>query len=93
MKTLDSLRKKIEKTDIKIAKLLCERLEAVKQVAFIKKKENIPIYQKEREESLLKTLQNTCKTKEKGSNFLHNIFLYIFKESRDIQEQHLKDLE
>lgn len=93
MKTLDSLRKKIEKTDIKIAKLLCERLEAVKQVASIKKKEKISIYQKEREQSLLKKLKNKCKNKEKCSRFLHNIFLYIFKESRDIQEQHLKDLE
>lgn len=53
---LDDIRKRIDAIDDQLLHLLSERTDCVHEVGEIKKKENLPIYAPEREESLLRKL-------------------------------------
>lgn len=85
MDSLDSLRKNIEKIDIKVTELLLDRYKIVKEIGNLKRKKNLPVYQKNREELLLKSLKNHCNKRSMKFSYLFNIFKNIHKESRKIQ--------
>ena len=53
MKDLTMLRKKINEVDKEMAKLFCERMNAVKEIAIVKKQNGISIYDKKREEDII----------------------------------------
>lgn len=80
---MNELRKKIDNVDRQIIKLLSERQSIVKKIAKIKKENNLPIINKEREEEVIR--------KAKGMNkinpvFVENLFNLIIKESRRVQK-------
>jgi chorismate mutase len=78
MKKILSLRKKIDRTDDKIIDLLLKRFNLIKDLAFIKDKNSIPIYQKEREKKILLKLKNNRQ--------ILGIFKFIIKESKIYQK-------
>ena len=78
-------RNKIDEIDRTLMSLLDERLELVKIIGGIKKKENIPIFNKEREDEILSKTLNF-----KNSKFLTSIFSKILEESRKFQEEKCK---
>lgn len=82
---LNFLRKKIDKIDLKIAKYVCKRYKIVKEIAYIKQKNNIPVYNKDREEQHLQEILNCCSGKQECKDYLYDIFKNIYNESRNIQ--------
>ncbi len=87
MKTLDSLRKKIERTDRKITKLLKKRYSLVKKIGAVKRKENISIIHKDREKQLLLKTKLYCKESKAIFRYISNIFKHIYKESHKVQKR------
>jgi chorismate mutase len=87
MDILDSLRKKIDTTDIKISTLLKKRFELVKDIGKLKAKNGLPIHHKKREELLLSGLKTNCKGSKECQDYLSNIFKNIYKESRKAQKK------
>ncbi|MFC1810899.1 chorismate mutase [Patescibacteria group bacterium] len=82
---LNPLRKKIDKIDIKIAKYLCKRYKIVKEIAYIKQKNSIPVYNKQREQQHLQEVMNCCRGSQECKDYLHDIFKNIYNQSRNIQ--------
>ena len=59
--TLDEIRKKIDEIDAQLLPLFLARMECAKEVAAIKKRENIPVFNPKREQEIL-----DCVEKESG---------------------------
>lgn len=87
MKTLDSLRKKIERTDIKITKLLKKRYALVKKIGSVKQKNEIPVVNKDREKRLLSKMKKYCKGSKEIYKYISNIFKHIYKQSHKLQKK------
>ncbi|WP_101773778.1 chorismate mutase [Peptostreptococcus faecalis] len=51
---LDKYREEVDKIDDKLVKLLEERLEIVKKIGMLKKKENLELYHPEREKEVIR---------------------------------------
>lgn len=83
---LNKYRKKIDKIDRKIVKLLSKRMSIVEFIAKYKQKEGLPILQKEREEEHLHEILIKCNESKACKSYIHNIFEAIFEESRKIQK-------
>ena len=86
---IDDWRKKIDKIDSNILKLLNERIMCVIKIAVIKKQEDIPVYIAEREEKIIEKLfkENNGPIEEVN---IRNIFSMIFTESRRVQSKHFE---
>ena len=54
MNSLDKARKKINEVDVKLAELFVERMEAVREVADYKREHGLKIYDKEREDEVIR---------------------------------------
>lgn len=84
MSELELQRKKIEECDKKIVELFEERMEIAKKIGKIKKEQNLPIYDKEREDFLINKNINYLKNKNLSpyyKEFLEN----LMKISKDYQ--------
>ncbi len=84
---IETARKKIDEIDNKLLQLLAERLEICKELGEYKKRHNLPIKNKEREEELLKG--RTQEFKELGFDdeiFVRELFGLIMKKSREVQK-------
>ena len=80
MKNIEELRKEINKIDEEMAKLFEERMECVKEIAKYKKKNNLPILDKNRENSLI----------EKNLSYVKDELKPYYEEylkNRDIKKQ------
>ena len=86
---IDDWRRKIDKIDSDILKLLNERIMCVINIAAIKKQEGIPVYIAEREEKIIERLfkENNGPVEEDN---IRNIFSVIFTESRRVQRKHFE---
>jgi chorismate mutase len=78
MDQLTNLRKKIDKIDNDLSKLLEERENLVKAVKKEKRKNDIKILDQKREEEIIE---------KQNSTFKKNIFKKILEESRKIQKE------
>lgn len=76
MNDIQNIRKEINEIDSKISKLLQKRLKKVSQIGKIKKSNNLPIIDEEREKKVLSSLE---------TDFEKEIFKKILTESRKIQ--------
>lgn len=85
MKELKRFRKKIDKTDNKILKLLDYRFHIIKELNKHKKKNNINIYDKKREKEIFKNLKKKSKIYKIRYDYIQNIFKQIIKTSKYIQ--------
>lgn len=55
---IDILRNEIDIIDKQILKLFIKRMECCKKISKIKKENNLPIFNKEREDEILKSISN-----------------------------------
>ena len=92
MKSLESYRKEIDKIDNEITKLFEKRMNVVLKVAEYKKENNLPIFNEEREEKVIKKnvdrLENKDYTKE-----IEEFFINLMKVSKDLQKRKLGRVE
>jgi chorismate mutase len=88
-KTIEKKRKKIDKLDKKILLNLAERISIAKDIADYKIKNDIPVYQKEREKEILQKLTKLGKENDLRDKFIDDIFNRIIKESRLVQKKRI----
>lgn len=84
---LNMLRKKIDQIDQRLLELLEERFSISKKIHDYKKKNNLPIQDKEREKQVIK--ERTGRFKELGCDdgqFVQELFELIMKKAREVQK-------
>jgi monofunctional chorismate mutase len=84
MSDLNILREKIDNIDERIVKLLCERFNAVKEVAEYKKEHGLEILQKSREAEVLNKIAGNIGELE-YKKYIQDIYEAILKTSKDLQ--------
>lgn len=75
---MDNLRRKINKIDDQILKLLKERVDLVKKVGEYKKRDNLAIKDVKREEEVVEGLINKAKDYDLPKNLIQKIWREIF---------------
>ena len=88
MQDLEKLREEIDKIDDEILSQLSKRKSIAKEIAKIKKAMGKPVFDRRREQQLIKKL----KSKEKGldENFIGSLYKIIIKNSKEEQEKIVK---
>ncbi|MEA3514068.1 MAG: chorismate mutase [Nanoarchaeota archaeon] len=89
---LEEFRQMLDTIDYKIVMLLEQREEIVERIAKYKKNTQISIIQKEREEYMMKKLEENSKESRLDKNFLRDIFTRIIEESKKKQEGVINDI-
>ena len=82
MTSLNNQRIRINKIDSQILKLLEDRMKISKEIGEIKLKNDLPIFNAEREKEIISMLQEKTKCSD---SMVKEIWEIIFKHSRDIQ--------
>ncbi len=82
--SIDSLRKKIDKIDNEIVRLLLERAKIVKRISVIKKRKNLDVFSPERERKILERLKKISTSVLKESD-IELIFKEIFSVFRSLE--------
>ena len=79
---LDDWRREIDSVDNEMMKLLVKRFEITKKIRIYKKMNNLPVMNKEREDSIIQE-----KTGSSGlpRQFIKDLYKIIFEESRRVQ--------
>lgn len=83
MKTLESFRKQIDRTDKQLIKILERRFAISRQIGRFKKANKMPIKNGKRE---LAIIENRTKETRLNPKFTKKLFKLIFKESRRLQK-------
>ena len=90
-KKISYLRKRLNKIDDDILKLLSKRFKIVRQIGEIKIKENLPLRDKKREKEIIKRLSDKAKTLSLPKRMISQIYQIIFenaqKEYRKIKKE------
>lgn len=86
MEKLEKLRKKIDKLDEKLLKLLARRLFLSKKIGEIKKDKNLKIKQIEREKEITKRMLNFGKKFGIKKKFVLSLIRLLLEESRELQK-------
>lgn len=81
---MEELRKKIDECDIEIVNALKKRMEVAKEIGLYKKKNNLPIYNAEREKILLKKLKGMA-NRDLSEEAIEKIYTAIIDASKDLQ--------
>lgn len=87
---MKNLRIEIDKLDSEIVQLLEKRFDVVKEIAKFKIKNNIPIYDPERETQVLEKSLNNLENKEYFDE-IKKIFKQIMASSKTYQNQIIKE--
>ena len=85
MKDLQTLRTKIDSIDDDIADLLIQRVEIIKQVGKIKKANNVPVQNPEREQEVIKRLSKQTEGKVSKS-LIQKLWHAIFANAYEVEE-------
>ena len=83
MKELEDLRRKIDKIDVEILALISKRLSIARGIAEVKKKNNLPIYDPEREKKLLQKIAQLSKEKSLDENTIEKIYKLLIEYTRN----------
>ncbi len=83
---IEKLRKEIDNTDNNIIQLLSKRKGIVKKIADIKRQENKPVIDKEREQEIINRLKKLSKEKDLDEKFIESVYQIIINNSRNEQE-------
>ena len=86
---MKNLRNEIDKLNLKIVQLLEKRFDVVKEIAKFKIKNNIPVYDPERETQVLEKSLNNLENKEYFDE-IEKIFKQIMASSKTYQNQIIK---
>ena len=84
---LKKLRKNIDSFDDKIILLISKRMNVVKKVALYKKKNNLPVYSKKREEEILERLKTKAKKLKIDQKLVVKIYKEMFSSSKKLQRR------
>ncbi|MBI2453459.1 chorismate mutase [Candidatus Peregrinibacteria bacterium] len=84
---IPTLRLTIDDVDFQIICLLSERIKIVQKICDLKAKNNIPVYQPKRESLMLKKRKTFAKKYGLRDQFILDLFVRIFEESRYVQEE------
>ncbi|MFT4297624.1 MAG: chorismate mutase [Candidatus Woesearchaeota archaeon] len=87
MKSIEELREEIDRVDKEIINAIAKRIALIPLVAEAKKKNNIPRYVPEREESLLKAKKEIAKSKKINPELIECIFKRLIEESHNIERK------
>lgn len=87
---MKNLRNEVDKLDSEIVQLLEKRFDVVKEIAKFKIKNNIPIYDPERETQILEKSLNNLENKEYFDE-IEKIFKQIMASSKTYQNQIIKE--
>ena len=95
--TIDELRQRIDFLDKALLNILIQRLAIIPLVTKIKKKQDLCVYQPNREKNIYKSLEYYSKQNGVDSEFLKAIFAIIINQSKQIEhalmKQDIKDYE
>ena len=86
---IENLRKLIDELDEEILKLLSKRKNLVKEVGKLKENLDLPVFDKKREEEILKTISNKAKLLGLDVDSVSNVFGAIFEGSRTEQQKRM----
>ena len=90
---VDKIRKQIDRIDMVLITALAERMSLMPEIAEHKKEHNIPIFQEKREQEIMIKLKKIAKDYELNDEFVEEIFLSIFNESKRIQHEVMNNRE
>ena len=82
---IKQIRRHIDRIDTVIITALAERMSLIPDVADYKKKNDIPIFDEEREVEIMNKLKKIAKQHGLDEGFVEEIFLSCFNESKRIQ--------
>ncbi|PIR21024.1 MAG: chorismate mutase [Deltaproteobacteria bacterium CG11_big_fil_rev_8_21_14_0_20_47_16] len=85
-KTLKDMRKKIDRVDAAIIKLLAERRKLSRAVGRMKAKAGIVVKDPARERAILKHYRTQSKRHRLDPTFVHQLFRSIIRYSRSVQK-------
>jgi chorismate mutase/prephenate dehydrogenase len=85
--TLGGLRQDIDAIDAQIVSLLSDRQQVVRQVAALKKANNLPVYHPAREEDLVSSRRQQAKDTGLDPDFIEEIYRTIIRRSRVAQNR------
>ncbi len=86
MDSLDKLRKKIDKIDDEIIRLLHERRGVVEKIALCKIKRGLPVIDKKRERQM-RTMHKKGKFDKYFKKTIANFMTFVFRESKSYQKR------
>lgn len=81
---MDNYRKVIDDLDNKIMSLLVDRLQVVKDVGLYKKQNNIPVFDKKREQKIFEKIDSKF-GKEEERQFVRTIYTKLLVETKKAQ--------
>jgi len=87
MKTIDQFREEIDTTDNKILDLLSERMKIVKKIAIQKKKTNLSIFDKKRDELVKKRWFLKAESLDLENKQIQSILEEILEMSKETQRR------
>jgi len=82
---LQNFRKKFDQIDYQILELLNQRNKLSKKTAELKKQNNLPIQDREREVQIFKDIEQKAEKLQLDKKFINQIFKVIIKNSRNTQ--------
>jgi len=85
MRELQDIRRDIDRVDEEILRLYRERLKLSEEVYAVKKQSDIQVLDSKRENEKLDKISALALNEEEAMRF-RNLFSYIMKESRDVQQ-------
>ena len=86
-KNIDEIRQHINRIDIVIITALAERMSLMPEIAFHKKKNDVPVFDEEREIEIMNKLKKISKENNLDESFVEEVFLSIFNEAKRIQNE------
>jgi len=87
MKEIKQLREKLDEIDIEILELLMERMDIVKRIGLIKKRQNLPIIDKNREEEVYDNATKFALKHDLDNIQIKSIFREIVILSKKVQNE------
>lgn len=86
---INRLRKSIDEIDDEILRLLAKRKDLSKKVGKLKENSGLPVFDKKREEEILKNISNKAKQLGLDVDSVYSIFGSIFQSSRNAQQKNM----
>ena len=86
MDRLKRYRKTIDKIDRRIVKFLARRLEIVRKIGAYKKIKKLPVFNKQRENDVLKNVKTASKKHKTDDKFMNEVYKAILEKSRKLEK-------
>ncbi|MDP3988256.1 MAG: chorismate mutase [Candidatus Levybacteria bacterium] len=87
MKDLKKLRVKIDKLDDELLEILSKRIEIVREIGKMKRKNHLPLFDKKRWEEILKSKLSKSKSLNLSEKFIEKLYAVIHEHSLEIEKE------